>query len=108
MLKIQATRQTGAEVTVALIGTVQREYLPELEGVVRQAAQTAAASRSTSRRCASWTATAVAFLAAAVERQVRLVGCPAYLREWLRSEARGPQAGQPAHRTHACAHEDIA
>jgi ABC-type transporter Mla MlaB component len=97
VLKILATRQTGAELTVALIGTVQREYLPDLEGVVRQAAQDRRRLSLDLSQVRLVDRDTVAFLASLVERQVRLIGCPAYLRQWLRSEARSTPAGRPRH-----------
>jgi ABC-type transporter Mla MlaB component len=86
MLKIQATRETGADRTVALIGTIQTEYLAELEDVVRRAARDRRRLSFDLSQVRLVDRDAVRFLVSAVERQVRLTGCPTYLREWLRSE----------------------
>lgn len=88
MLKIEATLETATDVTVALIGTVEAEYLAELEAVVRRAAG--------SRRRLSFDLSqvrlvdreALAFFVAGEGRHARLSGCPPYLREWLKSENR--------------------
>jgi hypothetical protein len=93
MLKIEATHRAGNALTVALIGSVQGEYLAELEELVQRAA-------SDRRRLSFdlWQVRlvdreAVRFLASAIARGVRLVGCPAYLREWLRTESRTTTRG---------------
>jgi hypothetical protein len=88
MLKIETTSETATDLTVALIGTIASEYLDELEDVVRRAArERCRLSFDLSQVCLA-DRDAVRFLASALERRVRLTGCPAYLREWLRSESR--------------------
>ena len=106
VLRIQATRQTGTELTVALIGTVRREYIPELDDVVRRAAQESRRLSLDLSQVRLVDRDIVAFLASAVEQHVRLTGCPAYLREWLRAEARSTQAGRLRHEAGRPRHED--
>src|SRR5512133_1880144 len=88
MLKIQPTHQALNELTVALIGTVKGEYLPELEALVRRAAEDGRRLSFDLSQVRLVDRDAVWFLAAAVEGGVRLLDCPAYLRQWLRSESR--------------------
>jgi ABC-type transporter Mla MlaB component len=88
MLKIQSIDETATELTVALIGTIQHEYLPALEDLVQRA--------SRDRRRVSFDLSqvrlvdreAVAFFVTGGGRRARLSGCPAYLREWIASESR--------------------
>jgi hypothetical protein len=87
MLKIQTTRQTGNDVTVAIIGTIGREYLGELERVIERASRDRGRLSFDLSQVRLVDREAVGYLASARDRGVRLVGCPAYLREWLRLEA---------------------
>ena len=88
MLKIQPVRQAPGEVTAALIGSIQSEYLPELEDLVRRAADNGRRLSLDLSQVRLVDREAVRFLSALVERGVRLIDCPAYLQRWLRSESR--------------------
>jgi hypothetical protein len=88
MLKLELINQTATDVTVAVIGTIEQEYLPELEAVIAASvrdhrhlafdlSQVRLAGRET-----------VAFFVTGEGRRAHLEGCPAYLREWLKSENR--------------------
>jgi hypothetical protein len=102
MLRIEATRETDDDRTIALTGTIGGEHLPELEDVVERAAGDRRRLSFDLSQVRLADREAVRFLTWAVERHVRLVGCPAYLREWLRSEAKGRQAGSLS----SCEHKD--
>jgi ABC-type transporter Mla MlaB component len=93
MLRIEATRETDDDRTIALTGTIGGEYLPELEDAMQRAAGDRHRLSFDLSQVRLVDREAVRFLASAVERHVRLVGCPAYLREWVRSESRARQAG---------------
>jgi|WetSurMetagenome_2_1015567.scaffolds.fasta_scaffold276770_1 hypothetical protein len=104
MLKIEATHETPGAITIALSGTIGGEYLLQLGEIARQAA---AARRRLSIDLSQVRLVdreAVRFLACAVEQGVRLVACPSWLQEWLRSEARDgnrhEQAGSPSYSSH--------
>jgi hypothetical protein len=88
MLKIQATSETATDLTVALIGTIRKEYLSALADVLRGAAcRHRRLSFDLSQVCLV-DRDAVAFFVTAEGQRVRLTGCPPYLREWITSESR--------------------
>jgi len=100
MLKIQTTHHADNGLTVALIGTIGREYLGELEDVVGRAARDRQRLSFDLSQVRLVDREAVGFLASAMERGARLAGCPAYLREWLRLESRcSPAAASERRRT---------
>lgn len=94
MLKIETSAPTATSLSVVLSGWIRREHLPELERLVAEAL---AARREISLDLGEVSLVdreAVDFLAAGAGRQVRIEGCPAYLREWLKSLGRpatGPE-----------------
>lgn len=88
MLKIETSSRNAAELTVVLSGRIGREYLPELERVVREGL---AAHRRISfdlQHVSLVDRDAVDFLATGVARGVQLRACPSYLRAWLASVGR--------------------
>ena len=93
MLKIESGVDSATDLTVALIGTIGGEYLDELEEMVQRAARERRRLSLDLSEVRLVDREAVRFLASAVARRVRLTGCPAYLREWLKSEARAIVVG---------------
>lgn len=88
MLKIESAGESTTELTFALIGTIGREYLDDLEEMVRRAVRDHRRLSFDLSQVRLVDREAVRFLASAIERRVCLTGCPAYLREWLKSETR--------------------
>jgi ABC-type transporter Mla MlaB component len=88
MLKIEATHETATDLTVALIGTIESEYLPELDEVVQRAARDHRRLSFDLSQVRLVDREALAFFVSGEGRGVRLADCPAYLREWFRSEDR--------------------
>lgn len=88
MLKIETSSPTPSELNVVLSGRVSAEHLPALE---RLLADALASNRRISldlRHVGLVDREAVDFLATGAARAARLRGCPAYLREWLKSVGR--------------------
>ncbi len=92
MLKIQPTSETPTALTVALVGTIRREYLPELESLVRQAAHDRRRLAFDLSQVRLVDRESLAFFVAGEGRGARLTGCPPFLREWMASES--PSRGQ--------------
>lgn len=88
MLKIEATRDTKTSLTVALAGSIESEYLPELDELVRRAARDGRRLSFDLAQVRMVDRQAVAFFASGNGRQARLANCPTYLRKWLESENR--------------------
>jgi ABC-type transporter Mla MlaB component len=88
MLKIEAINETVTARTVALIGTIGREYISELESVVQRAARDRRRLSFDLSQVRLVDRDALAFFVSCEERHVRLAGCPAFLRRWLKSENR--------------------
>ena len=88
MLKIETASPTAAHLTVTLIGNIFGEYLPELEHVVQDAAHSGRSVAFDLSQIGLVDREAVRFFATGEGRWARLVGCPGYLREWLKSEGR--------------------
>lgn len=88
MLKIEATSETTTDRTIALIGTIEHEYIPELGALVEQAARDHRRLSFDLSQVRLVDREALAFFVSAEGPRVRLTHCPAYLREWLRSENR--------------------
>jgi ABC-type transporter Mla MlaB component len=94
VLKIQATTETATDLTVALIGTVQREYLPEIEDVVKRSVRDRRRLAFDLSQVRLVDRDVVAFFVSGEGRLARLSGCPSYLREWMASEARNANGGR--------------
>jgi anti-anti-sigma regulatory factor len=88
MLKIEATRETETILEVALAGSIEGEYLPELEELVRRAARDRRRLSFDLSQVRMVDRETVAFFASGNGRRARLTGCPTYLRRWLESESR--------------------
>jgi hypothetical protein len=88
VLKIQATHESATDLTVALIGTVQREYLTEIEDVVKRSVRDHRRLAFDLSQVCLVDRDVVAFFVSGEGRRARLTGCPSYLREWMASEAR--------------------
>ena len=86
MLKIESTAETAGTVTVALIGSIAGEHLPELEEVVQRASRDHRRLSFDLSQVRLVDREVVAFFVAGEGRHARLTGCPAYLREWLKAE----------------------
>ncbi len=88
MLKIETANETETSLTIALAGTVEGDYIPELEELVRRAAREGRRVAFDLSKVRMVDRQAVAFFASGAGRQVSLTGCPTYLRRWLDSENR--------------------
>ena len=88
MLKIESTRETETSLTVALIGNLEAEHLPELEELARLAAREGRRLSLDLTQVRMVAREAVAYFATGGGRQARLAGCPTWLRKWLDAENR--------------------
>jgi hypothetical protein len=88
MLKLETTNRTATEVTVSVIGTIDKEYLPELEAAVAESIRNRQRLSFDLSQVRLAAREAVAFFVTGAGRVARLTGCPTYLREWLKSETR--------------------
>ena len=88
MLKIEPARETEEALTVALAGSLDAEYLAELEALVRRAAGEGRRLSFDLTQLRMIDRRAVAFFASGAGREVHLTGCPAWLRKWLDAEHR--------------------
>jgi len=87
MLKID-TFSCAATRTFTLSGDLRDEHLPELARAVNDAALAAAAVSFDLSQVGLVDRSAIAFFVSGDGRRARIVACPAYLREWLKSEGR--------------------
>ena len=88
MLKLETTIRTATDETVAVIGTIGPEYVPELEAVVEASVRDGRRLSFDLSQVRLAAREAVAFFVTGAGRRARLTGCPAYLREWFKSENR--------------------
>ncbi len=91
MLKIDRLSDSPRRFAYALTGHVDVSHLAELERLVEQSL---AAKRTILFDLSSVTLVdrdAIRFFSTGAGRRARLVGCPAYVEQWLRSE----RASQP-------------
>lgn len=88
MLKIEPTRESKTSLTVALAGSLEAEYLPELEELARRAARDGRRLSLDLTQVRMVDREAVAYFATGAGRQARITGCPTWLRKWLDAENR--------------------
>jgi len=92
MLKIDAASNAADHVTITLTGNLLAEYLPEIAQAVSAAGRSGRSVSFDLSHVGLVDRSAVHFFARGGGRQARIVGCPGYLREWLKSEGRpGPE-----------------
>jgi anti-anti-sigma regulatory factor len=87
MLRIDVRHDVPATVRVALIGDFCAAQIDEIHSLIHEVSQSAervALDLSAVRRVDR---AAVRFLAIAGGYGAELIGCPAYVREWIRCEA---------------------
>jgi anti-anti-sigma regulatory factor len=88
MFRIEIATVAGREVHLALSGTVDAASLEELARLTSEAVSAGERVVVDLSNVRLVDREAVRFFSHGAGRQARLVGCPAYLREWLRSEGR--------------------
>lgn len=93
MLKIEAASDTANQLRVTLSGNLLAEVLPELAHVVTNATMAGKFVSIDLSQVGVVDRSAVRFLASGEGQVVRLVGCPPYLSEWLKSEGRSSLEG---------------
>lgn len=86
MFRIEIATTGGGEVRLGLSGTLDAASLTELARLTGEAAGARVTVDLSGVRLVD--REAVRFFSRGPGRRVRLTGCPAYLREWLRSEGR--------------------
>lgn len=88
MLKIEPARESRTSLTVALAGSLEAEYLPELEELARRAARDGRRLSLDLTQVRMVDRDAVAYFATGPGRRARLTGCPTWLHKWLDAENR--------------------
>lgn len=88
MFRIEIATMPGGDVRLALSGTLDSASLPELARLAGEAAAGGGRVVVDLSNVRLVDREAVRFFSRGAGRGVRLAGCPAYLREWLRSEGR--------------------
>lgn len=88
MFRIEIAATAGREVRLALSGTVDAATLVELTRLTGQAVSAGERVVVDLSNVRLVNREAVRFFSHGAGRQAELVDCPAYLREWLRSEGR--------------------
>lgn len=87
MFRIEVAPTAGG-VRLLLSGTLDRASLPEMERLAAEHASGGGSVVVDLSKVRLVDREAVHFFSKGAGRCVRIVGCPAYLREWLRSEGR--------------------